>query len=105
MAEERSLDGMMLPLKATEAPGERLWSLVRDVPGVEALWVDRDQDGLDVRIIANNLSWDDERTLFRLYRRWLQLNPGVWAQLHVVDRQDAPIEELCSVDPGITIYG
>lgn len=100
-----SLSTQRSQMNATKAPGERLWSLVRDVPGVEALWVDRDQDALDVRVIGNNLSWDDERRVFSLYRRWVQLNPGVWAQLHVVDRQDAPIEELCSLDPGITVYG
>ena len=100
-----SLSTLRSEMRATEAPGEGLWSLVRNVPGVEALWVDRDHDGLDVRVIANNLSWDDERTLFTLYRRWVQLNPGLWAQLHVVDRRDAPIEELCSLDAGTTVHG
>ncbi len=101
----RLLSTQRSQMKATEAPGERLWSLVRDVPGVEALWVDSDRDALDIRVIANNITWDDERKLFSLYRRWVQLNPGIWAQLHVVDRQDMPIEELCSLDSGIMVYG
>ena len=104
MSHSPSLPTLRGEMKAAEARGERLWGLIRGIPGVEALWVDADEDGLDVTVIANNLSWDHERTLFGLYRVWVQQDRGVWPELHVVDRRDDPIEDLCSLDPRTTVF-
>lgn len=70
----------------TAAPGYALWRLLEGISAVEALWVDRDPDGLDVWVIANGLSRGSERQVYRLYRDWLIANPSVLAELHLRDR-------------------
>lgn len=94
----------MCLVQTTETPGSSLWGLVRQVPGIEMLRIDPEDDGLDVWIIGNELSWEHQKQLFHLYRRWIKEHPSICAELHVVDRENTPIEVLLSRTPDTIEY-
>ncbi len=83
--------------------GQLIGGCLSDVPGVERVLVSTGDHTTHIWSIVNNLSHD---ALYRVYAcedALLDRFPGLPLELHVVDRRDAPADNL--IPGAITVFG
>ena len=89
----------------TEAPGYALWNSIKVESAVETLWIEREDDGLALWLVANNLTRAAERHIYHIYRGWLLQNPAILADLHLLDRAHIDCPDPLTDSPAVIRYG